>query len=122
MSGEFVNTQIDGENDSFENYQDHEGSEEEIAENRKLKNSLGGKDIVHLNINHIPRDLIPLEKLFDQNGVVRDPKMKLVDDAFEDKIIGTQENPRIIKLSKNLHVKEKEDYVNLMKRYNDVFY
>ena len=47
--------------------------------------------------------------------------MKPVDDDVEEKIIGTEENPRIIKLSKNLPVKEKEDYVNLMKIYTDVF-
>ena len=39
----------------------------------------------------------------------------------EEKNIGTEENPRIIKLSKNLPIKEKEDYVNLMKIYTDVF-
>ena len=71
--------------------------------------------------NHIPRVLIPLENLFDQNDVARDPKMKPVDDVVEEKNIGTEENPRIIKLSKKLPVKEKEDYVNFLKRYTDVF-
>ena len=46
LSGEFVNSQIDSENDNCENFQDAEESEEEIAENKKLKNSLGGKNIV----------------------------------------------------------------------------
>ena len=41
LSGEFLNTQIDSENDNFENFQDAEESEEEIVENKKLKNSLG---------------------------------------------------------------------------------
>ena len=43
LFGEFVNTHIDSENDNFENLQDVEESEEEIDENRKLKNSLGEK-------------------------------------------------------------------------------
>ena len=43
LSGEFVNNQIDSENDNFLNFQDAEESEEEIVENRKLKNSLGGE-------------------------------------------------------------------------------
>ena len=47
--------------------------------------------------------------------------MNPVDDVVEEKNIGIEENPRIIKLSKKLLVKEKEDYVNLMKRYTDVF-
>ena len=87
MFGEFVNTQIDGENDNCENFQDAKGSEEEIVENRKFKNSLGGKDIVQLKNNHIPRGLIPLDNRFDQNDVARDPKMNHVDDVVEDKNI-----------------------------------
>ena len=47
--------------------------------------------------------------------------MKPADDAVEEKNIGIEENPKIIKLSKNFPIKEKEDYVNLMKRYTDVF-
>ena len=43
LSSEFVNNQIDSANDNFENFQDAEESEEEIVENIKLKNSLGGK-------------------------------------------------------------------------------
>ena len=98
LSGEFVNTHIDGENDNFENYQDHEESGEEIAESRNLKNSLGGNNIVQLKSNHIPRGLIPLENLFDQNDFARDPKLKCADDVAEDKNKGTEENPRIIQL------------------------
>ena len=47
--------------------------------------------------------------------------MNPADDVVEEKNIGTEENPQIIKLPKNLLVKEKEDYVNLMKRYTNVF-
>ena len=43
LSGEFVNTQIDGENGNFENYQDHEESGEEIVENGTLKTHWGGR-------------------------------------------------------------------------------
>ena len=60
LSGQFVNTHIDSENYNFENFQDHEESDEEIAENGKVKNSLGGKDIVQLKSNHIPKGLIPI--------------------------------------------------------------
>ena len=47
--------------------------------------------------------------------------MKPADNAIEDRNIGTKENPKIVKLSKNLPAKEKEEYVNLMKKYTDVF-
>ena len=65
--------------------------------------------------------MIPLEKLFDQTDVPKNPKMKLVEDVVKDKNIGTKENPNIIKLSKRFPNKEKEDYINFMKRYTNVF-
>ena len=67
-----------------------------------MKGSLRGKGIVQLKSNHIPRGLIPLENIFDQNDVIRDHKVKPAENVVEDKIIGTKENPRIIKLSKKL--------------------
>ena len=59
--------------------------------------------------------------MFDQNDVARDPKMNPANDAVEEKNIGTKENPRIIKLSKKIPAKEKEEYIILMIRYTDVF-
>ena len=86
-----------------------------------MKGTLGGKDIIQLKSNFIPRGLIPLEKLFDHNDVAKDPKVKPADNAIEDRNIGTKENPKIVKLSKNFPTKEKEEYVNLMKKYTYVF-
>ena len=40
LSSEFVNTQIDNENDNCESFQDVEGCEEESVEGRKLKYSI----------------------------------------------------------------------------------
>ena len=62
-----------------------------------------------------------METLFDQNDVARDPKVKPAKNAMENKNIGTEDDPKIIKLSKKLPAKEKEEYVNLMKKYTDVF-
>ena len=90
LSREFVNTHIDGENDNCENFQDAEKSEEEMINVEKLKGTLGGKDIIQLKSNFIPRGLIPLEKLFDQNDVAKYPKVKPADNAIEDKNIGTE--------------------------------
>ena len=121
LSGEFVNTHIDTENDNGENFQDDEEFKKGKDGVEKLKGTLGGKYIIQLKNNFIPRGLIPLEKPFDQNDVAKNPKVKPVKNAIEDRNIGTEENPKIIKLSKNLPVKEKEEYVNLMKKYTDVF-
>ena len=105
MSYEFVNTQIDTENEKLENFKDDEYNEDEKAKNKKFKNMIGGKDIIHLKSNFIPRGMIPLENLFDQNDVAKDPKVKPTNNVVEDKNIGTEETPRVIKLSNNLPAK-----------------
>ena len=59
LSGEFVNTPIDTENDNDESIQDDdEGPDEEKEGAKKLKGTLGGKDIIQLKNNFIPRGLI----------------------------------------------------------------
>ena len=55
LSREFVNTHIDAENDNCENFEDAEKSEEEKNGTEKLKGTLGGKDIIQLKNNFIPR-------------------------------------------------------------------
>ena len=107
LSGEFVNTPIDTDNDNDVSIQDDEDLEKEGNSAEKLKGTLGGKDIIQLKNNFIPKGLIPLEKLFDQNDVAKNPKVKPVEDAVENRNIGTEENPKVIKLSKNLPKKEK---------------
>ena len=62
ISGEFVNTHIDTENDNGESFQDDEEPEKEKDGTEKLKGTLGGKDIIQLKNNFIPIGLIALEK------------------------------------------------------------
>ena len=100
-----MNTHIDDESADPENFLDVDGNAEGIAETEKLKRYLGGKYIVQLKSNHIPRGLIPLEKFFDQNDVARDPKVKPTKDVVEDKNIGTEDNPKIVRLSKKFIAK-----------------
>ena len=102
LSEEFVNTPIDTKNENDESTQEDEELEEEGNSTEKLKGTLGGKDIIQLKNNFIPRGLIPLENIFDQNDVAKNPKVKPVDDAIEDQNIGTKENPKIVNLSKKL--------------------
>ena len=66
-----------------------------------------GKEVLQLKGNSIPKGLVPLEKCFDHNDVAKNPKVKPAENVVEDRNIGTEENPKIVKLSKNLLVKEK---------------
>ena len=111
MSGEFVNTHVDEGASDPENLLDAEREGEESIGTGKLNDSLWGKDIVQLKSNHIPKVLIPLESLFDQNYVAKEPKVEPTTDADEDININTKEDPKIIKLSKKLPAEEKDGYV-----------
>ena len=71
---------------------------------------IGEKYIIQLKINYIPKGIIPLENLFDQNDVSKDPKFQPTENDIEDQNVGTQDSPKIVKLSRNLPVKEKEEY------------
>ena len=46
-------------------------------------------------------------------------RSNLLNDVKENNI-GTEDNPRIVRLSKNLSAEEKDEYVKLMKKYIDV--
>ena len=82
---------------------------------------IGGKDIIQLKSKYIPKFLIPLEKLFDQNDVAKYPKVHPNENEIQDHNIGTEKSPKIVKLSRNLPPEENKKYINLMKRYTNVF-
>ena len=85
-------------------------------------NQMADKEInIKLKNNCIPKGLVPLEKLFNCNDVARNPKVISSDIEVEDCNIWTKEQPKIIKLSKNLSLERKERYVELMREYFDVF-
>jgi hypothetical protein len=116
MTDQFVNSNIDDENccgqedDAFVFSNDH-----------CFQNQIAGRDIVQLKNNIIPKGLVPLERIFDNTDVARNPKVTANDEDIEDCNIGTWEDPKIIKLSKTLSPEIKQRYISLMKDFPDVF-
>jgi hypothetical protein len=86
-----------------------------------FQNHIAGRDIVQLKNNIIPKGLVLLEKLFDESDMAKNPRIIENKDDVEDYNIETKENQKIIKLSKTLSPKVKQDYVKLMKDFLDVF-
>jgi hypothetical protein len=86
-----------------------------------FQNQIDGRYIVQLKNNIIPKGLVPLEKLFDENDVARNPKITMNDKDVEDCNIGAQENLRIIKFPKTLSPEIKQRYIKIMKDFPDVF-
>jgi hypothetical protein len=78
-------------------------------------------DILHLKSNVLPRGLVPLEDLFDFNDVAKKLKNKASGQEVEDCNIGTEEKPKMVKLSKSLPPEQKLKYIELFKEYSDVF-
>jgi len=93
MSDKFSNLNIDDE--CF--YQKNEDAD--VFNNDEFfQNQIVGRDIMKLKINIIPKGLVPLEIFFYNNDVARNPKITANDEDIEDCNIGTQEDPKIIKL------------------------
>jgi hypothetical protein len=80
-----------------------------------------GHNIVELKTNHIPRGLVPLERIFDNNDVSRKVVIKSQEQEVVDCNIGTTANPKIVKISRALPDEQRDRYVSLMKKFVDIF-
>jgi len=67
-----------------------------------FQNQIMGRDIIRLKNNIILKGLVPLEKMFDKNDVAKNPKITTREEEMEYYNIGTEENPKMIKLLKTL--------------------
>jgi hypothetical protein len=74
-----------------------------------------------LKKNQIPKGLIPLERLFDQNDMPLKSTLQPQPEEVEDCDIGTKEKPRIVKISKYLPPEMKGKYADLLEQYKDMF-
>lgn len=74
----------------------------------------GESEDINLKDNHFPKGLTPLEDLFYSNDIPKKPKMEPLKEDIEEYILGTEENPKMIKLSKYFPLDQKLKYVELM--------
>jgi len=102
--------QIDQENEALEE-----------SPQPQLRNKIGKDNILKLPSNHIPRGLVPLKKLFDQNDVPYKASQKEDQSAIHRHNIGSPEHPRYINLSTHLSAAQSSEYYNLMKQFANVF-
>jgi hypothetical protein len=71
--------------------------------------------------NHIPKGLVPLERLLDCNDVVVKVKGSNADVDLTKFNLGSDENPKYVKLSSILSEKQRNEYIQLLKEFDDVF-
>jgi hypothetical protein len=84
-------------------------------------NEIANHQIIQLPSNHIPRGLVPLERLFDGNDVAVKVKVSNEDADTAECNIGTQEEPKFVKLSSSLTNEQRAEYTELLKEFADVF-
>ena len=103
-------------------------SDEKISVNKTVQKTEIHKDtkkeefkVLQLKDNVLPRVLAPLEELFDFNDFSRKPKMEPTGTNIEQCNIGSDKNPKVIKLSKSLPLMAKRKYIDLFKEFIYVF-
>jgi hypothetical protein len=116
MVDEFSETHIDQENQNDPVWIMQEGENPE-----KFKDKIANHKMLLLKNNQIPKGLIPLERLFDQNDIPLKSTLQPQLEEVEDCNVGSNENPKLVKLSKYLPTELKKKYVELLKEYKDVF-
>ena len=65
--------------------------------------------------------MFSLENIFDLDDVAREPQFIPNCEDVEEVNIGTEEQPKIIKIESTLSPESKQRYISLMKDYSDVF-
>jgi ribonuclease HI len=84
-------------------------------------NKIANHHIVQLPSNHIPKGLVPLERLFDGNDVALKGKVSTDDADITECNVGTEKDPKYVKLSSSLSEEQREEYTKLLKEFADVF-
>jgi hypothetical protein len=115
-SDEFSENHADQENQNDSRWIMQEGEEPETFREKIVDHRM-----LVLKSNQIPKGLIPLERLFDPNDVPIKSTLQPQPEEVEDCDLGTEKEPRLVKISKFLPPKVKDKYKDLLKQYKDVF-
>jgi hypothetical protein len=78
-------------------------------------NKIVDHHIVQLPNNHISKGLVPLERLFDKNNVAAKGKTSNDDVDVAECNIGTERDPKLVKLSSSLSKEQRAEYTGLLK-------
>lgn len=84
--------------------------EEEVVDPNKedpLINNIVDHEIIQLKNNCIPKGLVPLEKLFENNNVAKNPGVKPSHEDVKDINFGTEQEPKLVMISSKLSTEEK---------------
>jgi ribonuclease HI len=100
---------------------DRDSVSEERLDGGNFLNKIAERNIVQLPSNHIPRGLVPLERLFDRNDVSLKGETSEDDTGTIQCNIGTESEPKFVKLSRSLTEEQRSEYIGLLREFADVF-
>jgi hypothetical protein len=107
---EFVDLQIDQENE-------HDNE----IEKPKFIRKIAAHEIVQLSANIIPKGLVPLERIFDNNDVA----IKLENGERDSEVlqynVAREKDPKHVNLASHLTEKQRAYYGELLKEFVDIF-
>jgi ribonuclease HI len=107
---EFADLQIDQENEH-----------DDEVEQPKIKRKIASHEIVQLSTNRIPKGLVSLESLFDNNDVaVKLQSGEKEVDVFQYNV-ASEQDPKHVNLASHLSKKQKADYGELLREFADIF-
>jgi hypothetical protein len=81
---------------------DQDSISEEEFDGGELLSKIANHDIIQLPGNHIPRGIVPLERLFDGNDMAIKGRVSGDDVDTAECNIGTPEEPKFVKMSMSL--------------------
>ena len=116
MVDEFSETHIDQENQNDPSWIMQGGENQE-----KFQFKIANHRMLLLKTNQIPIGIIRPERLFDQYDIPLKSTLRPQPKEVENCNVGTNENPKMVKISKYLLAQIKSRYVELLKQYKDVF-
>jgi len=87
----------------------------------KFQDKIENHRMLMLKNNQIPRGLIALEIFFDHNDIHLKSTLLPQPEEVEYCNVGTNEDPKIVKISKYLLTQMKSKYVEFLRKYKDVF-
>jgi hypothetical protein len=105
----FVETHIDQENQNGHTWITQEGED-----SQEFQEKIVNCRMLVLKNNQIPKGLIPLEILFDQNDMPLKSTFQPQPEDVEDRDIGIKEETRIVKISRYLPPEMKGKYAYLL--------
>jgi hypothetical protein len=80
-------------------------------------NKIANHHIVQLPRDHLPKGLVPLERLFDRNDVAVKGKASNEEADVDECNIGTEEDPKFVKLSSSLSREQRAEYAELLREF-----